>query len=389
MGRDIIYRTTNEIHQCEDCDYGLVPVAQRSSQAWRFRDEPEHDYRSAFARDRDRIIHSASFQRLVHKTQLILLADPSRYTTRLLHSVKVAQIAKTISRALRLNEDLTEAIALGHDLGHAPFGHIGEDILRDLVITEGGFEHNEESILVATYFEPLNLTFQTLEGILKHTRFSFSPYDKAKVQRTNPFEKFRVPGRGQKTHYDPFDYWGHRDSEGNIAFKTPANYEGQVVDIADEIAYVCHDVADGLTAEIVSDEELPEEWLERCGNDIGNAIDEFVNGVIYENYQGIMRQASGERAYELKHPADLSSFVQVMKDWFNDKLYKSQEKGNIQKMLQAVFRLFLKDANARQKLPPFGAKVVINRGFKDKLLAVHLVAMLTDDEVRQIYKNIS
>jgi dGTPase len=317
---------------------------------------------------------------------LILVADPSIYTTRLLHSVKVAQIAKTISRALRLNEDLTEAIALGHDLGHAPFGHIGEDILRTLVLSEGGFEHNEESVLVATFFEPLNLTFQTLEGILKHTRFSFTPYDKVGVHRTNPFEKFRVPGRGQKTYCDPFHYWGGRDEENKLVFRTLSNYEGQVVDIADEIAYVCHDIADAMTASIVTDEELPMEWLERCGNDPGNAIDEFVSGVMEENYQALATLAPDDRAYELKHPADLSNFVQLMKDWFKEKVYKTQEKENIEKMLQAVFELLLRDAQARHKLSPFGDKVVINRGFKDKLLAVHVVTMLTDDEVRQIYQ---
>ena len=110
------YRNVTQIRKCEECKEGLVPLATRCSDAWRFQDEEDHDYRTTFARDRDRIVHSLAFQRLVHKTQLLPAADPSQYTTRLLHSIKVAQIAQTISRALHLNEDLTVAIALGHDL---------------------------------------------------------------------------------------------------------------------------------------------------------------------------------------------------------------------------------------------------------------------------------
>lgn len=129
------------------------------------------------------------------------------------------------------------------------------------MIEDGGFEHNEESIFVAVFFDPreppLNLTFASLEGIVKHTRFDFAPYKKAGVNRQNPWKNSRPPGRGQPTYHDPFNYWGYEGTDGKIVFKLLSHYEGQVVDIADEIAYITHDIEDAVTKGVIRRTDLP------------------------------------------------------------------------------------------------------------------------------------
>lgn len=379
-----MYRTLRDIKKCEQCENGLVEAAVRCSDAKRFRAERNHQYRTPFARDRDRIIHSLSFQRLVNKTQLLPSADPSKYTTRLLHSIKVAQIAQTLARALRINEDLTEAIALGHDLGHAPFGHVGEDVLRELLIQENGFEHNEESVFVAVFFEPMNLTIQTLEGVLKHTRFSMKPYYDAKVERNNTFGSLRIPGRDPKTYTDPFKYWGGIGEDGKILFKSLASYEGQIVDVADEIAYISHDVMDLVSAGVIKQVELPEEWLTLFGDDPANAINELVKGVIKENCREIEKERRGKIGYGIKHPQKIAKLVETMKGWFNE-LYNKTEPRNARNIIIGLFNYFKDNELESYKHSVFGEDIV-NRGFKGKLLAGHLLASLTDNEARKIHK---
>jgi len=180
--------------------------------------EPEDPFRSVFQRDRDRVIHSAAFRRLEYKTQVFVNHEGDHYRTRLTHTIEVSQIARSIARALRLNEDLTEAIVLAHDLGHTPFGHAGERMMDQLMKGEGGFEHNLQSLRVVDVlekrypaFDGVNLTFEVREGICKHS----SQYD-----NPPPVPEFELPG------YPTF--------------------EAQVADIADEIAYSSHDVDDGI-----------------------------------------------------------------------------------------------------------------------------------------------
>ncbi len=190
--------------------------------------EPEHPYRSAYQRDRDRIIHSAAFRRLEYKTQVFVNHEGDYYRTRLTHTLEVAQIARTIASALRLNTDLVEAIALAHDLGHTPFGHAGEDALNELLTKEGGFNHNLQGLRVVDLLEErypdfsgLNLTWEVREGIVKHS----SAFDKA-----GKLKEF-------STHESP-------------------SLETQVVDIADEIAYDNHDLDDGLTSGLIDESDL-------------------------------------------------------------------------------------------------------------------------------------
>jgi len=381
-----MYRGLKDIKKCEQCENGLVEIAVRSDDATRFKFEREHPYRTPFIVDRDRIIHSKAFQRLVDKTQLFPSTDPSKYTTRLLHSIKVSQIAQTLARAFRLNEDITEAIALGHDLGHAPFGHIGEDVLRELMIEEGGFEHNEESVLLSIFFEPeMNLTLQTLEGILKHTKVDMSYYSDAKVERNSPFERLHIPGGDKKEYIDPFKYGGRVGENGKWICNTLVSYEGQIVDIADEIAYICHDVWDLVSAGVINTIELPEDWLEMFGNSPAVAINGLVNGIIDENYNEILKGERGEIKYEIKHPSELDKLVETMKGWFREYVYKKTGPKGARDIIIKLFEYFKNNSEESYTKSIYG-EFIVKRGFKDKHLAGHLVASLTDKEAETIYE---
>ena len=207
----------------------LAPFACKSRYSrGRAHVEVEHPYRSCYQRDRDRIVHSAAFRRLEYKTQVFVNHEGDYYRTRLTHTIEVAQIARTIAGALRLNADLTEAIALAHDLGHTPFGHSGEEALNELMRDAGGFNHNLQSLRVVDYLEEkypdfpgLNLTWEVREGIVKHS----TAFDTAvKITELNP--------------------------------KEMPTLETQVVDIADEIAYDNHDLDDGMASGLIKESDL-------------------------------------------------------------------------------------------------------------------------------------
>lgn len=210
----------------------LSPLATLSSQSrGRLKDEPECDIRTAFQRDRDRIIHCQSFRRLKHKTQVFLAPSGDHYRTRLTHTLEVSQIARTIARALQLNEDLTEAIALGHDLGHTPFGHAGERALAKL--SPNGFKHYEQSVRVVDILEKdgkgLNLTDEVRNGILCHT-------------------------------------------VGEDAY----TLEGQIIRIADKIAYINHDIDDAIRAGVMNEEDIPLD----IRMDLGMTKSERINNMV-------------------------------------------------------------------------------------------------------------
>ena len=206
----------------------LAPYAMLSCDSLgRAFEEDEHPYRTAYQRDRDRIIHTTAFRRLEYKTQVFLITEGDYYRTRLTHTVEVAQIGRTIARALRVNEDLTEAICLAHDLGHGPFGHSGEAALNELMAEHGGFDHNFQSFRIVEKLEDrfpdfrgLNLTWEVREGILKHE----TEYDKSDVTDFNP-------------EWQP-------------------TLEAQIVNLADEIAYTTADLDDGLRSGMIVPEQL-------------------------------------------------------------------------------------------------------------------------------------
>jgi len=214
----------------------------------RMRKEPPCPIRTAFQRDRDRILHSKSFRRLKHKTQVFLSPEGDHYRTRLTHTLEVSQIARTISRALRLNEDLTEAIALGHDLGHTPFGHAGEAILNAIV--PGGFRHFEQSLRVVDLLESegkgLNLTWEVRDGILKHSKGAGAVFTKQDQGR-------------------------------------PATLEGQVVRVSDIIAYVNHDIDDAIRSGLIEEKDILAEAL---GKSHSGRINTLVSDVIEASLGG-------------------------------------------------------------------------------------------------------
>jgi len=213
----------------------LSPRACASARSkGRLRPEEPCPVRTAFQRDRDRIIHSKAFRRLMHKTQVFISPEGDHYRTRLTHTLEVAQISRTVARALSLNEDLTEAIALGHDLGHTPFGHTGEDVLDELC--PGGFRHNEQSLRVVDVLERpggLNLTHEVRDGILNHT-----------------------------------------------GDDVPYTLEGQVVRICDRVAYVNHDVDDAIRGGIISPDDLPARCTDVLGKAHRQRIDTMVRDLI-------------------------------------------------------------------------------------------------------------
>ncbi len=246
--------------------------------------EPKHPYRTEFQRDRDRIVHSTAFRRLQYKTQVFLNDEGDHYRTRLTHTMEVAIIARSIARALRLNEDITEAMALAHDLGHTPFGHAGEDELNKLLENKGGFEHNRQCIRVVDILEKrypefpgLNLTYELREGILKH--------------------------HSDKKHPDiPLD----------LQTAAGPSIECQVVNIADEIAYNCHDIDDGLASDILSEKQLYQisvcrRQLEAIQKEFPNSdshmkrhimvrrlINEFVSDLVNQTFEIINAESSSD-----------------------------------------------------------------------------------------------
>jgi dGTPase len=225
----------------------LVARAARSAETrGRDREEAEDDIRPSYQRDRDRIIHCKAFRRLKHKTQVFLAPEGDHYRTRLTHVLEVTQIARTIAKSLRLNEVLTEAIGLGHDLGHSAFGHAGEAALNKLV--KGGFDHYRQSVRVVEVLENdgrgLNLTIEVRDGILKHSKG-----EKGELLRRRP--KSRA-----------------------------LTLEGDIVRISDIIAYVNHDIDDGIRAGVLTEDDIPKDIRDALGNDGGDRIDRMVRDVI-------------------------------------------------------------------------------------------------------------
>jgi dGTPase len=247
----------------------FVPQAAKSAETrGRDREEPEDDLRPSYQRDRDRIIHCKAFRRLKHKTQVFLAPEGDHYRTRLTHVLEVTQIARTIAKSLRLNEVLTEAIALGHDVGHSAFGHAGEAALNKLV--KGGFDHYRQSVRVVEKLERngagLNLTIEVRDGILKHSKG-----EKGELLRKRP--KSRA-----------------------------LTLEGDIVRISDIIAYVNHDIDDGIRAGIISENDIPKEIRATLGPTPGARIDRMVRDVITATlaceYEAIMMSEEALQALE-------------------------------------------------------------------------------------------
>ena len=226
--------------------YAVDPSKSRG----RLFPEPESPTRTPFQRDRDRIIHSSAFRRLKHKTQVFVYHEGDHFRTRLTHTIEVSQIARSLARALRLDEDLAESLALSHDLGHTPFGHEGEDVMHECMAPYGGFDHNAQSLRVVTHleqryaeFDGLNLAWETLEGLVKHNGPLVGPDGK-------PLGKFK----GSELPFAIRDYAKSQD----LLLDTWPSAEAQGAAIADDIAYDAHDLDDGLRAGLFAIEDMKE-----------------------------------------------------------------------------------------------------------------------------------
>lgn len=264
----------------------LSDIATKSANATRKVEEERSDLRTDFQRDRDRILHSKAFRRLKHKTQVFLSPFDDHFRTRLTHTLEVSQIGRTIARALDLNEDLVEAISLGHDLGHTPFGHCGESVLNELV--NGGFHHNIQSVRVVEVLENLNLCKETIDGIFTHT-------------------------------------WGY----------TPKTPEGQVVQLADKIAYINHDIEDSIRAGVISEDDLPKDCIQYFSSNQSKRLNKMIHEVV-NNSLGKSNIAMSEEAW---------GYTTKLRDWMFKNVYidspAKQEEKKARRVIQELFYLYV------------------------------------------------
>jgi dGTPase len=280
----------------------LAPYALLSKNSrGRFHHDHEPSYRTAFQRDRDRIIHSEAFRKLEYKTQVFVNDFGDYYRTRLTHTLEVAQIGRTIARALGVNEDLTETICLAHDLGHPPFGHSGEDILNHLMKEHGGFNHNHQSYRVVTELERrypswmgLNLSYEVLEGIAKHE----TEYDVSKTTDFNP--------------------------------NTRGSLEAQIADVSDELAYNAHDLDDGLQSGLITPDQLKEleVWQMVCErlNWHGHALTEVERHQCIRELVGIMVGDVLQTTVKQLETLNIQSSEDVQKQSSNLVMYSPEQK---------------------------------------------------------------
>ena len=275
----------------------------------RLRYEEPCPVRTAFQRDRDRIIHSKSFRRLKHKTQVFIAPPGDHYVTRLTHTLEVSQIARTIARALNLNEDLTEAIALGHDLGHTPFGHVGEDVLDELY--EEGFRHNEQSLRVVELLEKdgqgLNLTWEVRDGIKNHSKSGVA-----------------VLGKD----------WGEVNT-----------LEGEVVKISDTIGWINHDIDDAIRAGILDEGDLPSKASKVLGKSHSQCINSMVSDIIEQSWDVRVCDIIEQRP-AIKMSPEVMAAANILRDFLFERVYNPnsirEETENAREVVRSLYSHFNK-----------------------------------------------
>lgn len=301
-----------------------------SETAGRKQPETESDLRTCYQRDRDRIIHCKAFRRLKHKTQVFLSPESDHYRTRLTHTLEVAQIARTIARALRLNEDLTEAIALGHDLGHTPFGHAGERALQEL--TNTGFTHYEQSVRVCEKIEKngkgLNLTAEVLDGILHHTR-------------------------GEEAH----------------------TLEGRIVRTADRVAYINHDIDDAVRAGVIAESDIPRDIAAALGDTKSRRINTLVESIVKNSDDTIKMDAETEKYYDKLHEFLFESV-------YKNPVAKSEET-KVSGIVEGLIKYFFKNP---EKMPEEYLKIAAAEG-KERAVTDYIAGM-TDHYAVTVFSDI-
>ncbi|MEK7353422.1 MAG: deoxyguanosinetriphosphate triphosphohydrolase [Chloroflexota bacterium] len=316
--------------RAEEKEESLSAHAIRSKQSrGRLKDEEPCPIRTAFQRDRDRIIYSNSFRRLKHKTQVFIAPQGDHYVTRLTHSLEVSQIARTIARALNLNEDLTEAISLGHDLGHTPFGHVGEEVLNELY--PPGFRHNEQSLRIVDLLENdgkgLNLTWEVRDGIVNHSK------------------------TGEKTLKD----WGQATSASSGQVNT---LEGSIAKISDVVAYVNHDIDDAIRAGVIQENDLPPSATDLLGHSHRERINSLVSDIIKQSWPVTGLSRASSRGNATTRPAIVMSTgvleaTNALRNFLFEKVYDREaareETGRAREIMRQLYDYFNKH---EEKLPP-------------------------------------
>jgi len=315
-GRHRVIEQLNIRQMSEEKEESLSPHAVKSRFS-RGRERPEEPdpIRTAFQRDRDRIIHCNSFRRLKHKTQVFIAPLGDHYVTRLTHTLEVSQIARTIARALNLNEDLTEAIALGHDLGHTPFGHWGEDTLNELY--SEGFRHNEQSLRIVDLLEKdgrgLNLTWEVRDGIVNHSKSDVA-----------------VLGKD----------WGE-----------VSTLEGEVVKISDMVAYINHDIGDAVRAGILTENDLPFGAIKALGNAHSERINTMVGDIIQSTRDVRICDIMKVKPAINMSPTVLSA-AQILRDFLFERVYTpSTERADAENAKNVVVFLYRYFNEHADKLP--------------------------------------
>lgn len=319
----------------EEREAALAPAAMRSAQSrGRVTPEPPSDMRTEYQRDRDRIIHSKAFRRLKHKTQVFIAPTGDHYVTRLTHTLEVAQIARTIARGLDLNEDLTEAIALGHDLGHTPFGHAGEQALGELL--PEGFRHNEQSVRIVDWLERgrqlespqgrgLNLTWEVREGILKHSK-----------PREGVFHEL-------EERYWSKDEWGA---------PLASTLEGQIVRISDSVAYLNHDIADAVRGGVLKPDDLPRAARDVLGDTHSQRIDTLVSDIVDASWSA----AAWERvdgalpvAAVITMSSEVTAATNELRDYLFQNVYLWEERlaeaARARRIIEFLWECYLRQPN--------------------------------------------
>jgi dGTPase len=331
--------------QTEELERKLLHKKACLSSESRGRAVPEVDdeIRTPFQRDRDRIIHAKSFRRLKHKTQVFLAPQGDHYRTRLTHVLEVSQIARTVAKALRLNEDLTEAIALGHDLGHTPFGHAGEMILRE--IHPGGFDHFKQSLRVVDFLERngrgLNLTHEVRNGIVKHSK-----------------------GRGLILPV--------KQSERSETL------EGQIVRVSDLIAYVNHDLDDALRAEVIKKSDIPQKILKALGGTHAKRIDAMVRDFIYSSLEADLEN--------LRMSDKMSEAAYALRDFLYAQVYESpvilDEFKKVKKILKDLYEYYL------EHIEEVFTDIPVEKKINKHRMVCDFIAGMTDSFALMTYERI-
>lgn len=334
-----IRRILEEKERSSLSPYAALSVKSRG----RKRPEPKSSTRTLYMRDRDRIIHSTSFRRLKHKAQVFLLSANDLIRTRLTHTLEVSQIARTIARALGLNEDLTEAIALGHDLGHTPFGHTGEKILNK--IFSRGFRHNIQSLRIVDFLEKngrgLNLSYEVRDGILKHSK------------------------------------WGQKLFSSEKRFQ-PITLEAEIVKICDRVAYINHDLDDALRCGIIQKKDIPHRILKELGDTHSRRINRIVEDIVTQSIEKPKILMSRE----------IQEIIEETRKFLMDRVYfhkviqKEGEKAA--KVISDLFHFYITNSSV---LAEKVRDIRYPKGVSPARMAVDYISMMTDNFALAEYKN--